>query len=191
MNDPKSEPADERRRIRWQIAKDTLTLAGGVALVLVAYGIVSHIGGNPLHELALIRGAQVAVGSLVETRDVEREDDRGHVYFSDDGVYAFRLPDGREFMTITNAPVGQLAEHVDVEYLPGNPAVNRVKGDGGRSITDWLFRRCVLGLLLMASFSIPGIAVIRYAIRDIRVQRRMSKLCSSAMDMRTSRQKTS
>ena len=152
---------------KWLIAKDVLSFLGGGVLVLVAAGFVYHIGGNPLHDLALIRGARLATGSLVDSFDVEVEDDRGHVDVSQDGVYAFRSPDGREYMTKTNAPVGQLERSVVVEYLPSNPAINRVKGDGARNITDLVLRKIGLGLLLLVAFSSVGVSVMWRAIQRL------------------------
>jgi hypothetical protein len=144
------------------------TLIWGVLLVLGACWFWYSLIGNPIDELALIRRAQIAPGSLVETREHEAEDDRGHVYSSDVGVYSFRVPDGREFNTMTGAPTGELQETVSIEYLPDDPAVNRVKGDGCESVLEWLWRKVGLGLLLLALFVRPGVGLLLQAVRDMR-----------------------
>ena len=143
-------------------------LIWGVLLVLGACWLWHYSFGNLLDELALIRRAQVAPGSLVETSEHEEEDYRGHVYFSDVGVYTYRLPDGREFKTLVRVPTGGLKEQQAVEYLPDNPAVSRIKGHGCQSVGEWLWRKVGLGGLLLALFVSPGVVLLRDGVRDMR-----------------------
>ena len=152
------------KKLTWDSAK---TFFGGVVLIIGACWFWWHcIGINPLHELALIRRAQLTTGVLVDTYENEQEDNRGHVYFSDVGVYSYRLPDGREFKTSTRVPTRQLVEHQEVEYLPNNPEVSRIKGDGCKSITEFLWRKVGLGSLLLAMFISPGIYLVKKAFSE-------------------------
>jgi hypothetical protein len=144
------------------------TLICGVLLILGACWFWYSLCGNPLDEFALIRRAQIVPGALLETHEDEQEDYRGDVYFSDVGVYAYRLPDGREFKTITKAPTGHLKKQRQVEYLPDNPAVSRIKGDGCQSVMEWLWRKVGLGSFLLVLFISPGIVLIRNGVRDIK-----------------------
>lgn len=153
---------------RHKLTEPVKTLICGVVAILVALWFWLSLVKNPFHEFALIRRAQVAAGSLVDTFESEQEDFRGHVYFSDVGVYAYRVPDGREFKTTTRVPTGQLKEHQEVEYLPDSPAVSRIRGDGCHSITEWLWRKVALGLLLLAIFLSPGVVLLRRAIRAMK-----------------------
>lgn len=143
------------------------TLMWGVLALLVGCWFWYYLVGNPLHEIALIRRANIATGSLVDTHEDEQEDYRGHVYFSDVGIYAYRLPDGRELKTITRAPTGHLKEQRQVEYLPDNPAVSRIKGDGCQSVMEWLWRKASLGSLLLAAFVSPGVIMIRNGVHGL------------------------
>src|SRR5688572_1220798 len=120
-----------------------------------------HIVGNPFDELALIRRAHVAVGSLADTFEYEREDERGRVYLSDVGVYTFRTLDGAQFNASTRVPTGQLSKQLDVKYLPDEPAVNRIRGDGCASIFEWLWRKVGLGIFLLALLLSPGVILLR------------------------------
>ena len=151
-----------------KLRDSVLILRGGVLWILGGCWFWCYLAGNPLDELALIRRAQVATGSLVETHEHEEEDDRGHVYLSDVGDYAFRVPDGSDFKASTRVPTGDLKEQEQVEYLPDNPAVNRIKGDGCQSITEWLWRKVGLGSLLLTLLAGPGIVLLRHGVRDIR-----------------------
>ena len=143
----------------------------GVLLVLGACLFWYQLAGNPLAELALIRRARIAPGSLIDTQEYGGEDDRGHVYLSDVGVYSYRLPDGREFKTTTRVPTGKLIEQREVEYLRDNPRVSRIKGDGCQSVTEWVCRKVVLGSLLLALFVSPGLVILRNGIREIKKSR--------------------
>ena len=143
-------------------------LTGGVLMILAACWFWFWLVKNPFDELALIRRAQVASGSLVDTLEDEAEDSRGKVRSVDIGVYAYRLPDGREFKTTKRVPAGELRDYQEIEYLPDNPAVSRVKGDGCRSITEWLWRKVGLGTLVLAVFLAPGFIQLRDAIRDMK-----------------------
>lgn len=143
------------------------TLMWGVLSFLVGCWFWHYLVGNPLHEIALIRRANIAPGFLVATHEDEQEDYRGHAYVSDVGVYAYRLPDGREFKTITRAPTGHLKEQRQIEYLPDNPAVSRIKGDGCQSVMEWLWRNAGLGSLLLAAFVSPGVIMIRNGMHGL------------------------
>jgi hypothetical protein len=146
----------------WEAAKSVFW---GVLLFLGALWFWYGIVGNPLHELALIRRAQVAPCVLVETHENEHED-RGHLYFTDIGVYAFHVLDKGEFKTTTEVPTGCLKKQEEVEYLPDAPSVNRVRGDGRQSIIEWLWKY-VGGMLFLALLLSPGIVLIHRGIRDI------------------------
>ena len=167
------EPGDNMGKSRFYESAKTIGL--GIVVIIVGCWFWHHTIGNPLDELALIRRAQIAAGSLVETYEHEEQDYRDHVYFSDVGVYTYRLPDGREFKTTTRVPTGQLNEQVEVEYLLDNPTVSRVKGDGSASVTDWLWRKVGLGSLFLALLCSPGIYLVKKGVRDLRDLRRIEK----------------
>jgi hypothetical protein len=139
----------------------------GVLAILAGCWFWHSLIGNPLYEIALIRRAIIASGTLVATHEEKQEDYRGHVYVSDVGVYAYRLPDGREFKAITRAPTGHLKEQRLIEYLPYDPAVNRIKGDGCQGVVEWLWRKAGLGALLLAAFVSPGVIMIRNGMRRL------------------------
>lgn len=144
----------------------TNMLMWGLLLVLGGCCFWYSLVGNPLHELALIRRARTATGSLVETHEEEVETEYPrHIAWVDVGVYTYCLPDGREFKTCTRAPPGELEEEPTIEYLPGNPSVSRIKGTGCQSIGEWLWRKVGLGTLLLALFVSPGIVFLRAGFR--------------------------
>jgi hypothetical protein len=143
------------------------TMGLGMVVIIVGCWFWHYDIGNPLNELALIRRAQIATGSLIETGEHEHES-QNRVAIVDDGLYTYRLPDGREFQTTTEAQTGQLNEQVEVEYLPDNPAVSRVKGDGCASVTEWLWRKVGIGSLFLALCSSPGIILVKKGLRELR-----------------------
>jgi hypothetical protein len=62
-----------------------------------------------------------------------------------------------------------LSKQQDVEFLPHDPSVNRIKGDGATSIFDWAWRKFGLGLVLLVAFLSPGVILLRNGYRDFRV----------------------
>jgi hypothetical protein len=129
--------------------------------------VLSH-AGNPFHELALIRNSQITNGYLVDSFEIETAGSNDRIGVCDRGVYAYRLPDGREFKTFTDVPTGQLKELQKVEYLLDNPAVSRIKGDGCQTITEFLWRKVGVGGLLLVAFLSIGFVVARNAISEFK-----------------------
>jgi len=86
-----------------------LLLTGGLWLWI-------YLLGNPINELALIRRGVTAKGFIT---------DHSVSY------YEFWLPNGQMVKGETGAISYYMPGHVvEVEYLPDNPAVNRIMGDG-------------------------------------------------------------
>lgn len=136
------------------------TIFWGVIFLIVAILFWYHLAGNPSHEFALIRNAQVIKGVLIDSYEDEQEDERGHVYFSDVGIYSFEVSDGRNFKSKTRVPTGQLKQQEEIEYLPSNPEINRIKGDGCQTITEFILRKILLGGILLVVFTSFGIRII-------------------------------
>jgi len=161
----------------YQIGDSVKTLLCGFLWILGVCWFWYYVAGNPLDELALIRRAQVAPGFIVDTWEDVEDGDRGQATWFHGATYTYHIPDGREFTQSTKSTSGRLKEEfqdlqrpypVEVEYLPDNPAVNRIKGDGCASITEWLWRKVGLGGLLLALFASPGIVLLRNGVRDIK-----------------------
>jgi hypothetical protein len=141
------------------------TIIWSIVLIVGALVFWHHIVGNPLDELALIQRAELATGVLVDSYEVEHESDRG-VYISEVGVYSFTLPDGREFKTFTKNSSGEREEQI--EYLPDNPSVNRVRWDGCQTLMEWLWRKVILGGILLILFVYPGFYLMFNGIKEIK-----------------------
>jgi len=140
------------------------TIIWGAVLIILALLFWYHIVGDPLDEFALIQKAKLATGILVDSYEVDTGDERGNVY--DVGVYKFSLPDGRKFKAFTKNSIGELEEQV--EYLPSNPSINRIKGEGCQSITEWVEKKIIFGGILLAMFFSPGFILTRNGIKEIK-----------------------
>ena len=147
------------------------TLLCGLIAVLVACWFWYYSMGNPLHELALIQRGHVVAGSIVDTwEDAESPGERSGTRWYHGVAYRYRLPDGREFTQHTKSRSGRLEAEfqnlkqpypIQVEYLPDNPTVSRIKGDGCGSGMEWFCWKIVLGGLLLAVFVSPGATLLR------------------------------
>ena len=139
----------------------------GLLWIVIASSITRYWIGNPIHELALIRGAEVAQGTLVDSsqEDDAADEDRGRLDAWKVGVYSFRVPDGRKFKVVDEAAIGQLKQERTIEYLPDDPDVNRFQGEGSQNIMSWLFGKVILGTLLLVLIVSPGLVVLRKEIK--------------------------
>lgn len=135
--------------------------------------------GNPLEELALIRHAQVVPGLLIDSWEDYEDGPEGGTHWFYGYTYSFRLPDGREFTSGGDAS-GELKDEfrdlqepypIEVEYLPDDPTVSRIRGNGTQSLIEWLWRDVGLGGLLLILFASPGIVLIRKGLPRIRKAR--------------------
>ncbi len=138
----------------------------GLVWIVIASSLTHYWIGNPIYELALIRSAEVAQGTLVESfqEDDAAFKDRGRLDAWKVGIYSFRVPDGRKFNVVDEAAIGQLKQERTIEYLPDNPNVNRFQGEGFQSIMSWLFGNVILGTLLLVLIVSPGLVVLRERI---------------------------
>ena len=121
--------------------------------------------GNPISELALIRRGGTAQGFISSFRT--KVEDAGPSKMADFryATYTFQLPDGRIFRGEADDHRGTLPDdlsRIEVEYLPDDPTVNRIKGSssGSATIGDWLLRKVCVGGLLLAMALSPGALII-------------------------------
>jgi len=148
----------------------------GVLWIVGACWFLLYIGGNPLNELALIRCAQTVPGFIVDTWEDVVDDEHGRTHWFHSTIYKYRIPDGREFTQTEEGSGRPTAEFrnltypypIEVEFLPGKPAVSRIKGSGHSSTLGWLVFKVGLGSLLLVLFCIPGMGLLRDAARDFR-----------------------
>jgi hypothetical protein len=120
----------------------------GLALIAGSLWLWIYLLGNPINELALIRRGVTAKGFITDP--------------SDSYDYEFRLPNGQ----MVEGKTGEIAYYmpgyvIEVEYLPDNPAVSRIKGDGCSTVTEWIWSN--VGLLIL--FLSPGVGLIFWRFR--------------------------
>jgi|GEM_PF-3175088 len=116
---------------------------------------------------------------IIETwEEMTGETDYGKLMWEHGGTYTYRLPDGREFTQYAGGH-GRLKPEfqdlsqpypIEVEYLPDNPTVSRIKGDGPNSIPSWL--RTEVGYwaffpLILLAF---GVYLLWKAVSELRNQ---------------------
>lgn len=146
----------------------------GVICLTVAIWFWLSLVGNPFDELALIRKAETTHGTLVDSFDVESAGSNDRIAILDRGIYAFYV-DGQEFKTFIDVPLGELNEREKIEYLPDNPEVNRVKGEGCQSVVEWLWRKMGIGGIFLLMFCSVGFfmlkgSIIEYKCKKIRLE---------------------
>jgi hypothetical protein len=135
-----------------------LFMAGGF---LFWYAMV----GNPFNDLALIRRGVTTAGIITALHEDIGDDSEGRAVFFHSASYAFQLPDRRTIKARTRdysgrLPPDDIPRKIQVEYLPDDPSVSRIKGTGSPTVTDWLWRKLGFGGLLLLMCLSPGIAIL-------------------------------
>lgn len=143
-----------------------------VGLAFLAGGLWfwNHTMEGALNDILILRDKSTTTGRLVDIVENEAEDERGRVYFSDVGVYDFKV-EGKTFKTLTRKPTGKLNNIETIEFLRRNPTVNRVAGDGAQTVFEWSWRKLGLGIVLLGMFSAPGIVQLNTALGEYRRRR--------------------
>jgi len=163
---PKSQFYDSAKMVMW-----------GVLWIVGACWFWYYLVGNPFDEFALIHRGQTTPGSIIDTWEEVEDDTFGRAVWFHGATYTYRLPDGREFTQRSQVRSGRLGEEfrnltepypVEIEYLPENPSVSRIKGDGHDSLWSWLLLKVGLGSLLLAVFVSPGLILLRNVARNIK-----------------------
>lgn len=151
-------------------------LIGGVTWIAGACWFMYWIVGNPLDELALIRYGQTAPGFIIEAMEEPHDGDEGGTQWLHSATYQYRVGE-RDYTQSTKSKSGRLSEAlrdlknpdpIEVEYLPDNPAVSRIKGDGNGSILEWSLRTGGLGALLLFVCVSPGFVFLQEAARQFK-----------------------
>jgi hypothetical protein len=146
----------------------------GIAFLIGGFWFGYQFTGNPFDDLILILKGEIAQGFVVNGWEDAGEDDRGHAKSSYGVTYKFRLPDGREFSHDVKGS-GQLNSDfsdfsqpipVEIEYLPSDPSVSRLKGDGSPNLFDWLWRKLGLSIVIFVQLLFPGALTLRNAFRE-------------------------
>jgi len=164
--------SNEDEKILDKYRESTKTIIHGILIFIGGILFWYHTVGNVFDELSLIQNAKITTGTLESTYEEENEDDRGKVHISEVGVYSFHIPDGRKFYTRTYNPFDK---SIEIEYLPDNPSVNRAKGDGCQSITEWLWRKIGFGGLFLVLVISPGFVLIKNGVKEMKLQLNIEK----------------
>lgn len=119
----------------------------------------------------LILEGQTVPGFIIETwREVAATDDEtNRIVYDHVAKYKYRVPDGREFIEdtfISNKLRKKIANEgvwpypIEVQFLPSDPTVSVIKGEG-HSIAGWIFGELGILIIFLCILSIPGILWVR------------------------------
>jgi hypothetical protein len=152
-----------------EIAWGAVWIAGAIAFWLA-------VAGNPIDDLRLTVSARSASGQITDSREDAEARDEGGTAWHHAVAYTFTLPNGRE-VTSGSSGAGRLPSDLvnlkgsvpaEIEYLPSSPSVNRLKGSGSQSVTEWFLRKVGVGGLLLVVFAWPGVKMIRDGMSTLR-----------------------
>jgi len=156
----------------------------GIAILLFGFYFWRSLAGNPINEFRLITNGKIANGYVTSAEEsseyVEQNEGRtGGMAYQFYYKYYFNLPDGKRIYDSAIAG-GALPEdlcclkdepyEVMVEYLSSNPTINRVKDfdNGSKTIGNWIWRKFLLGGIILIGCLSFGVMLIRHTIKKYR-----------------------
>jgi Family of unknown function (DUF6804) len=159
---------------------------GIIALIAAFWFVIYSTKVNPYYEFMLITKSKIADGFITNLKEYEDEveipDSQGggsKPVTVDDYEYTFTTQDGKAIDS-WSSDIGYIENFtgqplpIKVEYLPDNPEINRVKDETNQcnTIGEFIWRRLVLGILLLIMFSSIGYHFIRIGIKDYTIERK-------------------
>lgn len=151
------------------------TAAWGVVFMVGAVWLWSGIGNhNPIDDARLMFYGKTIQGQILDTLEDAEDAEGGGTNWYSSISYSFTLPNGEEIKSVSKG--GKLPPEwvdlknpvpVDVEYLPSRPSINRLEGEGSRSLFGWLVRTAA-SIFLLVMFIRPGIAMARAGLTALR-----------------------
>ena len=149
------------------------TILYGIIWILVAVAFWWHIVENPIDELNLILNARVTNGFIIDAWEDISEGDEGGSSWTHSYYYEYQIPDGHKFRGEENGS-GRITIDlekpypIEVEYLPNDSEISRIKGSGNSDVGEWLLNKVGFGGLALILVIAPGFFVIRNGINDIK-----------------------
>lgn len=158
----------------------------GLAIPIVAIGVWYNWGNNnPINEYFLITKSQTIKGFITNAEehgeDVEQDSGPSGIRYSFSYDYTFTLPNGKVINAYGTEDGSRLPEDmqdisskpykVEIQYLPDNPNVSRVKDFlwHNSTVYEWFRFNILLGLIisiacLYLSYVIIKVAVEKYSM---------------------------
>jgi hypothetical protein len=163
------------------------SIISGVSIPVIAAVIWLVSSSSPLNDLSLITKGKIAQGYITkaeeQSEEVSYNDDRSHgirYYYTYE--YNFAIPTGKR-ITSFGEEDGELPEYfidlafkpyaVDVEYLPNNPQICRVKEmeSSDKTIWAWLRHRFSIGAIVMVFFIYLGFSTIKNGLKKYKSEK--------------------
>ncbi len=149
------------------------TLFGGALWIVIAFAFWLSIAGNPIDELNLILNAETTNGFIVDGWDDVDDNGEGKSEWTHRYIYEFYTSPGQKYKGVEDGGGPLMIDFeepnpVDIEYLPDNPNVSRIKGSGCSSIWEWLWRKIGIGGIFLILIISPGFRLLKDGISEIR-----------------------
>ncbi len=153
---------------------------GVIASIVASWFVFYLTGGNPFHEYLLITKGLTTNGFIINSKEYEDEvdvpDSQGggsEPVTVENYEYTFSTQDGK-VINNWSSDLGYIKNFtgrpllIQVEYLPDSPEINRVKDETSqcKTIGEFVWRRLVLGMLLLLMFLSIGFTLIKVGIKE-------------------------
>ena len=165
-----------KNSIKYNLVKSLLI---GFAAVFAAFYFVYSIAGNPYYEYLLITKGKISQGFITRAGEDVNDDDMGRANFSYYYSYTFESERGKHFNSYGESD-GRLPDElsdlskpypVQVVYLENKPEVSKLKNTLCSSLSELLWRKFGLGIVLLLFLSSIGFVIMRSAIKNYAIER--------------------
>lgn len=138
----------------------------GLIWCLICLALYYNGVSKPFEELKLIQNGQTTTGQINKCYE-SVEDDDGKTTAEDTCFYSFKLND-QVFEGMTHEANNEL-DQIEIEYLADNPEINRLKGEGGSTVSEWIWQRLAGRTFFLLLFLTPGILLIKNGVSELRL----------------------
>lgn len=148
---------------KWDVS---MSVFWGLVMSVVMFAFWYSMAGHPLVEYRFMKQGVVINAEVGECRQEVAENDSGQGGPYQHCGYSYEV-NGNSYQGSSDFPQ-DVGETVEIIYLPDNPSVHREKVGAATGIFDFVFRKMLLGIVLLVMFVSPGIVFAYKGINKFR-----------------------
>ena len=146
---------------KWESSK---SIFWGLIFVVVMFAFWYSLAGSPLDEYRFMQRGILINAEIGEcTQDyADRDSGQGGAYQRCE--YSYKVS-GNTYQGVSDFSQN-VGEKTEIIYLPENPSVHREKLGAATGIFDFVFRKILVGAILLVMFVSGGIVIIKNGIKE-------------------------
>ncbi|MFC1527542.1 hypothetical protein ACFL5D_02200 [Candidatus Neomarinimicrobiota bacterium] len=156
--------------LKYKLAKRVLW---GAFIMIAPLWPIFHAIGNPYNEYQLMTNGITTNGFIIDAFEEGTDDDLGRTHFDHYYTYTFETEDGKTITSEGDGRGGLSDEFFDmidpipmqIVYLKNHPETNNLKDNLCDSIWELLWRKVVVGTIVLVILSSFGFIIMQEALK--------------------------